>query len=386
MIGKRQIQWAVGVIGLLVIGFLIWRVAQPDPITIRYTTAQIDRGDIRSYVTATGTVNPVTMVEVSSQLSGLIKTLYVDINAQVRKGDPLAEIDPSPFQAQLKQAQANLKKGLEEVRTTRTIMQENAGLYRRGLMSKEEYSASQSKYAVAQASYDQLQAALEIAQSQLDLTTIRSPIDGVVVSKNVNVGQTVSANIQTPALFLIADDLIKMQLDTNVSEADIGKIQHEQAAFFSVDAYPGRTFEGSVWQIRNVPTTVQNVVMYDVVLRIENPEFKLKPGMTAEVNILVASRDHALRVPRAALRFTPPADALIHDAANATNDAAVVWTLQRGGQLQAVSIQPGISDEQFTELVSTPLREGDEVVVEAALEGASGTQPLGSVLPQPKRF
>ena len=234
MIGKRRIQWAVGVIGLLVLGFLIWRIAQPDPITIRYTTAPIDRGDIRSYVTATGTVNPVTMVEVSSQLSGLIKTLYVDINAQVRKGDPLAEIDPSPFQAQLKQAQANLKKGLEEVRTTRTIMQENADLYRRGLMSKEEYSASQSKYAVAQASYDQLQTALEIAQSQIDLTIIRSPIDGVVVAKNVNVGQTVSSTTQTPALFLIADDLTKMQLDTNVSEADIGKIQHEQTAFFAL--------------------------------------------------------------------------------------------------------------------------------------------------------
>lgn len=386
MIGKRQIQWTIGIAGLLVVAFLIWRFARPTPTTIRYTTAQIDRGDIRSYVTATGTVNPVTMVDVSSQLAGLITTLYVEINAGVRKGDPLAEIDPSPFQAQLKQAQANLKKALEEVRTTRTLMQENAGLYRRGLMSKEEYTTSQSKYAVAQASYDQLQAALEIAQSQMELTTIRSPIDGVVVSKNANVGQTVSASAQTPALFRIADDLLKMQLDTNVSEADIGKIQVGQAALFSVDAYSGRTFEGSVWQIHNVPTIVQNVVMYDVVLRIENPEFKLKPGMTAEVNILVASREQALRVPRAALRFTPPVGALIHAAANATNNAAVVWTLQPGGQLQAVPIQPGISDEQFAELVSTTLREGDEVVVEAAVEGASGTQPLGSVLPQPKRF
>jgi HlyD family secretion protein len=331
-------------------------------------------------------VNPVTMVEIGSQLSGLIKTLYVEINAKVRKGDPLAEIDPAPLQAQLKQAQANLKKALEEVRTTRTLMQENADLYRRELMSKEEYTMSQSKYAVAQASYDQLQAALEMAQSQLELTTIRSPIDGVVVSKKVNVGQTVSASAQTPALFLIADDLSKMQLDTNVSEADIGKIQAEQTAFFSVDAYPDRTFQGRVWQIHNVPTIVQNVVMYDVVLRIENPEFKLKPGMTAEVHILVASREQALRVPRAALRFTPPVGARVDDAATATHDAAVVWTLQRGGQLQAVPIQAGISDEQFTELLGTSLRAGDEVVVEAALEGASGTQPLGSVLPQPKRF
>jgi HlyD family secretion protein len=177
-----------------------------------------------------------------------------------------------------------------------------------------------------------------------------------------------------------------MKLDTNVSEADIGKITAGQTALFSVDAYPDHTFEGSVWQIRNVPTTVQNVVMYDVVLRIENPELKLKPGMTAEVNILVASRQRTLRVPRAALRFTPPAGALIQDADHATNDATVVWTLAPGGQLRAVSIQPGISDEQFTELVSTTLREGDDVVVEAAVEGAAGTPPLGSVLPQPKRF
>lgn len=386
MISKRHLPWAVGVVGLLMVGFVIWRYAKPDRTTIRYTTAKVDKGDIRSHVTAIGTVNPVILVEVGSQLSGIIKALHVGLNAEVRQGDPLAEIDPSPFQAQLKQAKANLKKALEDVRTSRTLMRENADLYHRALMSEEEYNASQSKYAVAQASYEQLQAALEIAQSRLDATTIRSPIDGVVVSKHVEVGQMVSANSQTPALFLIADNLRKMQLDTNVSEADIGKIAVGQTASFSVDAYPAQTFEGQVWQIHNMPTTVQNVVMYDVVLRIENADLKLKPGMTAEVSILVASRQHVLRVPRAALRFIPPAGARIHNPAKARNDATVVWTLLPDEQLQGVVIQPGISDEQFTEVLSSTLREGDEVVVEAALEGSSGVQPLGSVLPQPERF
>jgi HlyD family secretion protein len=253
-------------------------------------------------------------------------------------------------------------------------------------MSKEEYEASKSKHAAAQASYELLQAVMEMAQSHLALTTVRAPIDGIVVSKNVNVGQTVAASLQAPVLFLIADDLIKMKLDTHVSEADIGKIEEGQSALFRVDAYPERAFEGSVWQIRHVPAIIQNVVMYDVVLLIENPDLKLKPGMTAEVDILVAARPQALRVPRAALRFVPPPAALIGDVSQAANGAAVVWTLQRGDRLQAVAIQPGISDEQYTELVGQSLREGDEVVVEVLTDGASGAQPLGSVLPQPKRF
>jgi HlyD family secretion protein len=385
MTGKRRIRWVVGILGLVGIGLLVWRFVMPDQLTIRYTTAKVDKGDINAYVTATGTVNPVTMIEVGSELAGTIKRLYVEINAKVRKGDPLAEVDPSPFQAQLKQAKASLKKALEEVRATRKIMQENADLDRKGLMSKDEYTASQSKHAVAQAAYEELQAALEMAQSHLDSTTIRSPIDGVVVSQRVDVGQTVSANPEAPALFRIAQELTQMKLDANVSEADMGRIAVGQAAFFNVDAYPGLRFEGRVRQIQNVPEMVQNVVMYDVVLRVENPELKLKPGMTAEVNILVASRKQILRLPRAALRFTPPAGARISDAANAMRDAIVVWT-QRDGQLHAVPIQAGISDEQYTELVGTTLREGDEVVVEARLEGTSGAKPLGSVLPQPNRF
>jgi HlyD family secretion protein len=208
----------------------------------------------------------------------------------------------------------------------------------------------------------------------------------VVIALHVNVGQTVSANLQTPTLFTVAQAMTQMQLDTNVSEADIGKIEVGQEAFFNVDAYPDHPFHGRVWQILNIPETVQNVVTYDVVLRVENPALQLKPGMTAEVNILVASRQHILRVPRAALRFTPPAEARLPDDAEAVRHARVVWTLEPGGQLQAVPIQTGISDEQYTELVGTALREGDEVVVEATVAGASGTKPLGSVLPQPNRF
>jgi HlyD family secretion protein len=380
----RRLRWLIGLLVLAGIGLLAWRFLTPKPPTIRYTMAKVDRGDINAYVTATGTVNPVTMIDVSSELAGAIKRVNVEINDKVRQGDPLAEVDPSPFQAQLKQAKANLKKALEEVRATRKTMEENADLDRKGLMSKDEYAASQSKHTVAKAAYEELQAALEMAQSHLDATTIRSPIDGVVASRRVEVGQTVSANAQAP-LFRIAQELTQMRLNTNVSEADIGKIAVGQAALFSVDAYPGQTFEGRVRQIQNVPETVQNVVMYDVVLRVENPDLKLRPGMTAEVNILVASRRQTLRAPRAALRFTPPSGARIENAAIAARDATIVWT-QRDGQLRAVPIEAGISDEQYTELVNTTLREGDEVVVEAILESASGVRPLGSVLPQPKRF
>jgi HlyD family secretion protein len=365
---------------------VVWRAWRQKTVTFVYKTATIDRGDIANYVSATGTVNPVTMVEVGSQVAGVIKQIHVDYNAKVTKGQPLAEIDPTSFQAQVRHAQASVRKATEDVRRAKTLMEENKSLYDKALIAREVYTNSVSHYTSMRALLEQMEAELAIARVNLQHTTIRAPLAGLVVAKQINVGQTVAANAQAPALFLIAEDLAQMKLDTNISEADIGKMQPNQKASFTVDAYPGQTFHGTVWQIRHVPAVVQNVVTYNVVLLIENPDLQLKPGMTAEVNILVDARHNSLRVPRAALRFIPPPKAPIEPASHQVTDASVVWTVGASGDLRAVPIQLGINDEEFAELLDGTLREGDAVVVEATAEEKSGIQSLGSVLPQPKRF
>ena len=374
------------VILLLVGSGLVWRLWKQKTVTFVYKTATIDRGPIANYVAATGTVNPVTMVRVGSQIAGVIKRIYVDYNAKVTKGQPLAEIDPASLQAQVKHAQARVKKAAEDVRRAKTLMEENKLLYDKALIAREVYDNSVSQYTSMQALLEQMEAALDIARVNLKQTTIYAPLNGIVVSKQISVGQTVEADAQAPALFLIAEDLAQMKLDTNVSEADIGKMQQGQPSSFTVDAYPEQTFDGTVWQIRNVPVVVQNVVTYNVVLLIENPDLKLKPGMTAEVKILVDSRRNSLRIPRAALRFIPPPKAPIEAASQQVTSASAVWTVGPSGDLRAVPIQLGISDEEFTELLDGTLQEGDAVVVEATAEEKSGIQSLGSVLPQPKRF
>lgn len=375
------------VVSMLLVGaVVVWRVWQQETVTFVYKTAMIDRGHIANYVAATGTVNPVTMVEVGSQVAGVIKHIYVDYNAKVTKGQPLAEIDPTSLQAQVKHAQASVKKAAEDVRRTKTLVEENKSLYDKALIAREVYDNSVSDYTSMRASLEQMEAALAIARVNLKQTTIRAPLAGIVVSKRINVGQTVAADTQAPALFLIAEDLAQMKLDTNVSEADIGKIQQGQKASFTVDAYPEQTFHGTAWQIRSVPAVVQNVVTYNVVLLIENPDLKLKPGMTADVRILVDARRNSLRVPRSALRFIPPPKAPVDPASQQVTTASVVWTVGASGDLRAVPIKLGISDEEFTELLEGTLQEGDAVVVEATAEAKSGIQSLGSVLPQPKRF
>jgi HlyD family secretion protein len=370
---------------IVVVALLASRYFQRDTISVVYRTKKADRGNILSYVSATGTINPVTVAEVGSQIAGVIKTIYADFNSEVKQGDALAEIDPTPFSIQIKQAEINIKKAQTDVRIVEKTMRENEELYRKRLISKEELDISKNKYADAIAALDQAKIALEIARTNLDSTTIRAPIHGTIISRNVNIGQTVAPNFQAPPLFLIAADLTNMKLDASVNEADIGKVQEGQKASFSVDAYPDQTFSGQVWQIRNAPIVTQNVVTYSVLLRVENQALQLKPGMTAEVKILVASRQHVLRVPRDALRFIPPPAARIET--RELDATAVVWTLLPGDHLHAVPIKPGISDDNFTEVLDGQLTEGDAVVVEAIEKGTTGSQPLGpGVLPQPKRF
>lgn len=353
--------------------------------SIVYKTAKVDIGDISSYVATTGNINPVNTVEIENQITGYVESVYVDFNSRVKKGDPLAQIDPTTFRAKATQTEADLKKARVDYEIAKRIMNANEELYKKRLISKQEYDDSKAKFSSATAALEGARAEFEDAKSNLNSTTIRSPIDGVVISKNVNVGQTIIPGRQSPVLFLLAEDLTNMQLDANVSEADIGKIKEGQEGSFRVDAYPKETFKGRVSQIRNSPITTQNVVTYDVVLFVDNHELKLKPGMTADVKILIASRKDTLRIPRAALRFIPPPSAKIDEKSKDMDSPSFVWIPSQAGWIKPISIKPGISDDRFTEVLDGSLKEGEEVIIEATGKGVLGSQPLGP-LPQPQRF
>lgn len=371
---------------LIAVALLVFKLLHKEDASIVYKTSQVDKGDILSYVTATGTVNPITTVEIGSQVTGIIKNIYADFNSLLKKGDPLAEIELAPFRAKVEQSQADLKKAQADLELTRNIMNANEELYNKRLISKQEYDDSKAKYSSAVAALEQAKAELEIARSDLSHTTIRSPIDGIVMSRKVNIGQAVATGLEATPLFLIAEDLSNINVVAHVSEADIGKVDNEQQAVFTVDAYPNQTFEGKASQVRNEPITTNNVVTYDVVILVDNKELKLKPGMTAEVRILVAHKEDVLRVPRAALRFIPPPSALIDESSKELNSTSAVWTTLENGQLKPVPITPGINDDAFTEILDGNLKEGDKVIVEALQKDTSGSESLGSILPKPKRF
>jgi HlyD family secretion protein len=326
---------------------VLHRTSAREEPTQRFRKARVERGDIALVVTATGTINPVTTVLVGSQVSGTIQALFADYNSPVQEGGVIAQIDPAIFQAQVEQAQANLQNARAGIGTgeanlqnaqanlvkadvaladARRTLDRNHELMTKGVISQSALDTAQTNYdsllaqkevaraqvrtATAQleqakAQAEQSRAALKVAETNLRYSTIRSPVNGTVISRNVDVGQTVAASLQAPTLFTIARDLTQMQVDTNVSEADIGNIREGQEATFSVDAYPQRTFRGQVSEIRNAPVNVQNVITYNVVIRVENKDLKLKPGMTANVSILLAHRENVLKVASGALRFQP---------------------------------------------------------------------------------
>ena len=362
--------------------FLVTRFFGDSTSSIVYVTAEVDRNNITSLITSSGTINPLKTIEVGSLVSGYAKNIFVDYNTEVKKGDPLLEIDPSTLGTELKRAQADKKKADADFNLINSVYNANRELYDKRLISKEEFDDSRSKYLSALASLDQSKATIEITESNLRNTTIRSPIDGIVLSRNINTGENVVPN--SKPLFLISQDLSSMRIDTNVSEADIGKIQNGQRAFFTVDAYPNQTFEGVVSQIRNEPITNNNVVTYNVVVSIGNKEDKLKPGMTAEVKIMVAEEKDVKRVPTSALRFIPPSSANIESNSVETNNSPHVWVLGKNGQIKAVLVKPGVGDSRYTEIAEGDLKEGDEVIVEAIIKSNSGNN--SSYLPQPRRF
>src|SRR2546430_15819485 len=307
---------ALGVLGYL---FLAWTRRSADGP--EYVTAPVDRGPITATVAATGTVNPVTTVQVGTYVSGPIQAIYADFNTPVRRGQLLARIDPRPFQVKVDAraaapatARAQLDKDRADAALRAVTLERTRALSRRGFVAASDLdlAVSLDRQARAQVALDEAQiqsaeAKRREAEVNLAYTEITSPVDGVVVARNVAVGQTVAATFQTPTLFLVAGDLAKMAVDASVSESDIGGVATGQEVSFTVDAFPADTFHGRVEQVRNAPVTVQNVVTYDVLVGVENRELQLKPGMTANVTITTASRPDALRVPTSALRFRPPA-------------------------------------------------------------------------------
>lgn len=394
----RRLGLIVGVaaIGLAIGGYVFFNGERNAPV--RYRTASVERGAVVSLVSATGTINPVVSVQVGTQVSGMIKSLHADFNSRVKAGDIVAIIDPEPFKARRDQAASNLEMARANVARAKADRAQRKreldrvqSLVKQQFVSQNDvdvavtnYESAEAQVKVAEAQVKQAEAALNAAELDLKYTVIRSPVDGIVVARNVEVGQTIAASFATPNLFLIALDLTKMQVDTNVSESDIGGITEGKPAVFTVDAYPGVRFSGTIRQVRLAPINVQNVVTYNVVVAVDNQDLRLKPGMTANVSIVVAQKDQVLKVPNAALRFAPPQGERSephggdvksvkaegrgggHPLA-ATGEPGgpmrTIWKLSASGELEPVTVQTGVSDGVSTEVVSGPLSEGDTIVV-----------------------
>ncbi|HBU06009.1 MAG TPA: efflux RND transporter periplasmic adaptor subunit, partial [Nitrospiraceae bacterium] len=357
----------IGIAIVIVLGIVVFFAFRKKENGLNFRTEKISRGDIVETVTASGNVNAVTTVLVGTQVSGTIKTIYADFNSPVKKGQLIAQIDPAIFEAQVEQARANLlsaKANLEKADASfidaKRTMERNKALFSKDLIARSEVDTAETNYETSKAQINaskaqvaQSEASLKVAETNLRYTRIISPVNGIVVSRNVDVGQTVAASFQTPTLFTIAQDLTKMQINTNVDEADIGKIKMGQPVEFNVDAYPEIIFNGKVWQIRIAPITVQNVVTYDVVIKMDNPELKLKPGMTANVSILTAVKKDILKIPNAAMRFRPSDK----NKVNAQQKGFGVWQLVNG-EPNRIPVSAGISDGSFTEVISGDIREG----------------------------
>ena len=414
---KRIVAIAVAtlLVGLLGVGFWGFGDGAKEP---PYQTAAAQKGDITQVVTATGSLSAVVTVQVGSQVSGTIDKLYADFNSKVKQGQVIAQLNQDKFKASVDQAkanliaaQANVAKAKVSVEDAHRTMERNKELRKRELIAQSDLDASQTAYDAAVAQLDvnkaqvaQAQAALTQASVDLNNAIIRSPVEGIVVSRNVDVGQTVAASLQAPVLFLIANDLSKMQVDTNVSEGDVGNVRVDQEVTFTVDAYPTHRFKGKVLQVRNAAIMVQNVVTYDAVIGVNNEELLLKPGMTANVEFLVTNKSDVLKVSNAALRFRPASERQPTPVA-ATGQAAGSGGGNRGGNRGAgqgpvgregranregtvyvlrdrkaipIKVRLGISDGTYTEVVGDDIKQGDQVILATTASGSqSSSGPAG---------
>jgi len=382
--------WLVSGLAAVILAALAiaWRDWSAAPRAIYVTTA-VSRGTVMATITSSGTVNPVTTIQVGTYVSGVIDSISCDFNTRVHAGQLCATIDPRPYQvivdqesAALGTARAQLEKDRSALVYAKVIHDRNTTLLARGIVSQETFDTSKSAYdqartqiALDEATVAQRDASLKAARINLGYTRITSPVEGTVVSRNVTQGQTVAASFQTPTLFLIATDLTQMQVDTNVSESDIGRVAPGNRASFTVESFPDRSFDATVVQVRQAPQTVQNVVTYDVVLGVSNEELLLKPGMTASVRIVTARADRVLRVPEQALRYTPsvtphgPPASTPGRAVHGGRPAARVWLLG-DGRPREVPVTTGLGDDTDIEVRGEGLHEGDAVIVGERLPGA----------------
>ncbi len=328
-----------------------WHTSAQPP---NYRTEKIVKGDIVKTVSANGTLNPVVLVNVGTQISGVVNKLNVDFNGRVHQGQVLAEIDPSLINAQLEQSQANLANAQASLKLAEANQARFKALYAQDYVARLELDQSNQALAAAKAQVDSARGQLKRDKTNHGYTIIKSPVSGVVVSRNVDIGQTVAASFQTPTLFTIAQDLQHMQIDTSVAEADVGGIRVGQTVNFTVDAYPDRVFQGEVHRIRLDSKILQNVVTYDVVIAVNNPEEILLPGMTAFVNIVINKSLGSLKLPLAALKFHPAGSAKPGNNVYRLDNTTAV----------AVPIQTGLADGKYAELTGGGLKEGDVVILE----------------------
>jgi len=378
---------------VLLIGLGVWYVKFRKDNAPQYLTAPVTRGDLTQLVTAAGQLNPVTNVQVGCQISGTIAKLYVDFNSPVTNGQLVAQIDPSLYLATLHSAEGDLANAEAALELASVNARRSKELLANRLIPQSDDDQAVATLHQAEATVQIKRAAVELAKANLQYCTIYSPVEGMVISRNVDVGQTVAASLNAPTLFVIANDLTKMQIDTNVGESDIGGVEEKQKVDFTVDAFPNRTFRGIVVQVRNSPTNVQNVVSYDTVIGVNNADLKLKPGMTANVSIIVAERSNVLRVPNAALRFRPPESTTNALPAGATagggppagnapsgqrpkgehRPTRPVYVL-KSGKLAPVQVKIGITDGVYTE-ITDGLSESNNVVTFASFkQGGASSQ------------
>lgn len=354
----RKKWWFLTLVIILVGVFLIFGGSKTKQAPL--ATLPINRGDMRQVVTATGEIMPVNTVNVGSQVSGTIEKLYVDYNSKVKKGDVLLEIEPSVLQASVDEAKASLVSAISQRNYAKSEYQRNKTLYNEGFISRAEMEQSQTTYEQAEQSVNRMQSQYDRAVTNLGYATIKSPVDGTVISREVDVGQTVAASFQTPDLFKIAEDLSQMQIETSVSEADIGVIKEGQAVTFTVDAYPDQTFDGVVRQIRLSPTTTSNVVVYTVVIDVDNSDLRLMPGMTAFVTIVVSEKKDVWSVQNAALVLRK-FDGIVDNPGDATpNDHLAIL---RDDKVLLVPYTKGLVTATETEIISGEIQDGDRIVV-----------------------
>ena len=373
----KKIGIAIVVIAVLAVAAcLILRKSEKPQM--KYKTAEIHRGSIVNTVTATGTIEPIVQVEVGTQVSGIINHIYVDYNSVVKKGEVIAELDKTTLEADLASSSATLQSNKTEYEYQEKNFLRIKGLHEKKMVSDTDYETAEYQYNKAKSSYEKSQSDITKARQNLEYATIYSPIDGVVIDRAVEEGQTVAASFNTPTLFTIANDLRQMRVIADVDEADIGGVVEGQQATFTVDAFPEDVFKGSVTQVRLQPTTESNVVTYEVVVDAPNPDLKLKPGLTANLTIYTMQKDSVLLVPLKALRFLPEnAPEPVADSANPR--ARVLWTQSPQG-LQPVNVTTGDNDGIFAEITGD-IKEGDKVVTGVDIGVASISDGQGEAHP-----